>query len=223
MNGRFFFAALLVAGCSAGGSTHPTEQIEFDLTVDADRAQFREEGLTFRGAVGPFAVYQVTSASPRLVGPDLAPAQHVGYAMLCGATKYFAPTSGATAFIKLHGGEDGNLPLVSTDQEPAHDGECAPPKDTFGNPLPDGGSGSDDMGPETPPVFTPPGDHPDLSLVFDPPVIQSLQIKFDPAPDVGSTVLVRRVALTGQRQHNDSHVIPSICCSGGSCALAPLQ
>jgi hypothetical protein len=225
---------LMTAGCSAGGSaTPPTAQTEFDLTVDADRALFQEQGLAFAGSVGPFAVYRVTAAEPALLGPNVAPETHVGYAMLCGATKYFTPLGAAapTAFMKLHGGADGNLPLVETDQEAASEGECAPPKDTFGNPLPDGGQtppgGPDDLGPTTPPVFNPPGDGADLSLVFnspEQPVVQSLHVKFNPAPNVGSTVLIRRVALTGARQHNGSHVIPSICCkSDSSCALAPLQ
>jgi hypothetical protein len=84
------------------------------------------------------------------------------------------------------------------------------------------------MGPTTPPVFTPPGDSPpDMTLAFNHPdtggnlpVVQSLQVKFNPAPEPGSTVLIRRVALTGARQHNGSHVIPNICCKGGECTLA---
>jgi hypothetical protein len=222
----------LAAGCDP---TNPrvTAQTEFDLTVNDDRAQFVEQGLAFRGSVGPFAVYEVTAAEPKLIGPYVQPQHSVGYAMLCGAGKYFMPAfaDGLTARMSLHGGRSGGLELVATDQYAGHSGECAPPKDTFGNPLPDGGDSSDDMGPTVPPVFTPPGDNgADMSLVFTPPgqdgnlpTVQSLQIKLDPAPAVGSTVLVRRVALTNERQHNGSHVIPNICCEGVKCTLGPVQ
>jgi hypothetical protein len=236
MNARMLLgalAALGITGCSgASVNDRISAQTEYDFTVADDRAQFQEQGLAFRGSVGPFAVYQVTAADPKLVGPFVQPEQVVGYAMLCGAAKYFLPLDGQAdvAAMSLHGGRTGTLELVTTDQQPAHDGECAPPKDTFGQPLPDGGSGgSDDMGPTVPPVFTPPGDQPDMTLVFNPPpggelpVVQSLQVQFDPAPAPGSTVLIRRVALTNERQHNGSHVIPNICCKGGECSLGPVQ
>ena len=234
MNARMILGALaaLAAGCDAS-NPHVTAQTEFDLTVNEDRAQFLEQGLEFRGTVGPFAVYHVTAADPALIGPYVAPQRTVGYAMLCGATKYFVPdgADGATARMALHGGRSGAVELVAADQLAGHSGDCAPPKDTFGNPLPDGGDSSDDLGPTMPPMFNPPGSEPDMSLVFIPPgseggsapVVQSLQIHFDPAPAPGSTVLVRRVALTNERQHNGSHVIPNICCAGGACTLGSVQ
>jgi hypothetical protein len=36
---------------------------------------------------------------------------------------------------------------------------------------------------------------------------------------MGSTVLVRRVALTAAQQHNGSHVEPNICCTNDVCSL----
>lgn len=48
---------------------------------------------------------------------------------------------------------------------------------------------------------------------------QKINIGFDAKPPLGATVLLRRVALTGARLHNDSHVIPSICCKGTMCTL----
>jgi len=241
MNARMLLGALVAlnfaaAGCdSSAVNDRVSAQTEYDFTVADDRAQFVEQGLAYQGSVGPFAVYQVTAANPKLVGPNVQPNKMVGYAMLCGATHYFTPVSGPAnlAMLSLHGGRSGGLELVSTQQQAAHSGDCSPPKDTFGNPLPDGGGGdsSDDMGPTTPPVFTPPGESPpDMTLTFnhpDPsgnlPEVQSLQVKFDPAPEPGSTVLIRRVALTGERQHNGSHVIPNICCKGGACTLGPIQ
>jgi hypothetical protein len=233
MNARMLLGtlALLGAGCDQSSvNDRVSAQTEYDFTVADDRAQFVEQGLAFRGSVGPFAVYQVTAADPKLIGPNVQPNQMVGYAMLCGATHYFLPASGPAnlAMLSLHGGRSGGLELVATQQQAAHSGDCSPPKDTFGNPLPDGGDSSDDMGPTTPPVFTPPGDSPpDMTLAFNHPdtggnlpVVQSLQVKFNPAPEPGSTVLIRRVALTGARQHNGSHVIPNICCKGGECTLA---
>ena len=40
-----------------------------------------------------------------------------------------------------------------------------------------------------------------------------------PPPPMGSTVLLRRIALTAAQQHNGSHVEPNICCTGDTCTL----
>jgi hypothetical protein len=220
-----FATAVALAGCNTAPAGPVTAQTEYDLTVDEDRIRFAEDGLAFRGTVGPYAIYTVTAAAPRLVGPNVRPDRTVGYAMLCGATKFFSSFAGAqVAVMSLRGGASGHDRLVDSEQDPAPNGDCAPPKDVFGNPLPDGGS-SDDMGPDAPPSFTGadggitavPGDG-DGELV-----VQSLQVHFASAPPVDSTVLIRRVALTGARQHNGSHVIPPICCKGAQCQLAPIQ
>jgi hypothetical protein len=87
-----------------------------------------------------------------------------------------------------------------------------------------GGGSSDDMGPTQPPVFDPPGSE-DMAGA-NPPIDQTgggdvnqIVVKLTEVPPMGSLVLVRRVALTDQRQHNGSHVIPDICCANGQCAL----
>ena len=236
-------AMVTTLGCQASmpdpASGQVLDQLEFDLTVNADRARFVEDGLKYQGSVGPYAVYQVTSANPRLIGPYIHITQNVGYAMLCGATHYFAserPSSSAVSRLRLLGGHSGLLTYVQTDQMAASEGDCVPPKDTFGNPIPDGGTvgddggTSDDGGAVTPPSFDSPdggtvgGANPNGgSNTSSDPQIQRLNITFDQPPAVGSTVLLRRVALTGQRQHNGSHIIPQICCSHGQCSLGSVQ
>lgn len=289
--------AISVVGCDTGPN-QVLDQLEYDLTVNADRARFVEDGLTYQGTVGPYAVYKVTSDHPRLLGPYVRVTQQVGYAMLCGATHFFIDRQVENATLKLLGGHTGDVTYVATDQQPAPEGGCTPPQDTFGNPIPDGGA--PDM-----PSFTPPGDNGGTGtgttgtgttgtgttgtgttgtgtmgsgttgstggtgtsggtagtptgsgtgtsgvgcvdtpctgsgssssgggVVGSPsfgsdttsdPAIQRLNITFDHPPPIGSTVLLRRVALTGQRQHNGSHIIPSICCSHGQCSLGSVQ
>jgi hypothetical protein len=317
-------------------------QLEFDLTVNEDRARFVEDGLAYQGSVGPYAVYKVTAENPRLIGPYIQVTTKVGYAMLCGATHYFTPAlqAASLATLHLHGGQSGLVPLVQTDQMPSDEGGCTQPKDTFGNPIPDGGAGDNPGGGGTPGTGggtpgtgggtpgtgggtpgtgggtpgtgggtpggggtnpgTPGGgttgcDNPDgcgtgtgtpggggtnpgtgtgtgtpgtgggganggaggtggvpctnpdpagcnpsgstgtggagsganagggSTGTSSDPVIQRLNITFSNPPKVGSTVLLRRVALTGARQHNQSHIIPNICCKSGQCSLSTVQ
>ncbi len=329
MNRGMLVVALMAMGAMVGcQSSMPdpnstVNQIEFDLTVNEDRGRFIEDGLTYQGSVGPYAVYKVTGANPRLVGPNIQVTQKVGYAMLCGATHYFAaPSLSAIAVnattMHLSGGESGLVPLVETEQAPSDEGGCTPPKDTFGNPLPDGGTpGGGGGGGATPgggggtptgggggadpgggtggtaPCTNPDGcgtgtgtgtggggganpgggtgtgtgtgtgggggnpggtgtggvpcTNPDPAGcnptggtggtggtgsagsggtgvdTSNDPVIQRLNVTFSNAPKIGSTVLLRRVALTGARQHNDSHIIPNICCAKGQCSLGSVQ
>jgi hypothetical protein len=49
--------------------------------------------------------------------------------------------------------------------------------------------------------------------------VQQIGLTMNPPPPMGSTVLVRRVALTAARQHNGSHVEPNICCHDNVCSL----
>lgn len=59
--------------------------------------------------------------------------------------------------------------------------------------------------------------------ITDDPMIQRLNVSFNKAPLIGATVLLRRVALTGARIHNDSHIIPAICCRAGQCSLKSVR
>jgi hypothetical protein len=281
-------ALFSVVGCDGAGQQVPLQQLEYDLTVAEDRARFVAEGLEYKGSVGPYAVYRVTSATPRLVGPwietrkDSAP----GYAMLCGARHYFkagAAASSVAATMTLYGGRAASVRLIGLAQEVTSDGQCTPPKDEFGKPVPPGGgttgggttgggttgggtTGGGDTGgggtgtPGFPtggggtgtpgsPTGGGTGGTTDGCIEFpcapgspsgsgsggsggwtgEPPastddyIIQKLGVGFEKAPAVGSYVLLRRVALMGARQHNDSHIIPTICCSGGQCTLGTTQ
>jgi hypothetical protein len=203
-------------------------QTEYDLTVNDDRAKFHEQDMTFTGSVGPYAIYRVIGENPKLIGPYVQARRDLGYAMLCGGHKYFTDDNRAgNAMMTLHGGMHGELELCHSEQEPVPQGGCSPPKDVFGNPLPDGGSmdTSDDMGPSQPPMFNPPGDNSGDdggAKAITPPTdgdVHQITVALTQTPPVGSTVLVRRVALTNERQHNGSHVIPDICCENGVCTL----
>jgi hypothetical protein len=305
MNRTWLAVAFLggFAGCNGGPSTSvPLQQLEYDLTVKADRDRFIESDMTYQGSVGPYAIYKITGNDPRLIGPAVQYGRgKAGYAMLCGATQYFkAPTALASqAIVSLYGGGRGTLRLVSSKTEATSDGQCVPPKDVFGNPVPDppggGGGGSGGGGtaggggtgtgggtgggtgtgtgggtgtgtPGSPGGGTgtpgnpgggtgvpgnptgdpgtgvnddciegcgglggPTGASGSTGTVGDPPastddvLIQNLNVAFERAPNQGSYVLLRRVALTGARIHNDSHIIPKICCNNGKCALGGIQ
>jgi len=60
-------------------------QVDYNMVVADDRSKFREEGMSYLGSVGPYAVYKITGASPRLVGPYVKAPAGFGYAMACGA------------------------------------------------------------------------------------------------------------------------------------------
>jgi hypothetical protein len=220
---------IALAGCDDGMLPQRVElQTEYDLTVNDDRAKFREQDMTFTGSVGPYAIYRVTGQDPKLIGPYVQARRGLGYAMLCGGHNYFTAENHArTAVMTLHGGRRGELRLVESEQEPASQGSCSPPKDVFGNPLPDGGGGGGgaDMAESSqPPVFDPPGSSADASAGSPLPAddngdIHQVTVALTSAPPVGSTVLVRRVALTNAQMHNGSHVIPDICCKDGVCTL----
>ena len=301
-------------GCSSPEPT-VTTQLEFDLTVNADRAQFKEQGLAYQGSVGPYAVYKVTAANPSLIGPYIKVDQAVGYAMLCGATHYFTQSLQVAQIANMHllGGHTGNIPLVVTAQNPLLEGACTQAKDSYGNPIPPGTTGSGSTGAGTTgsgntgagntgsgtntggtaggttgtpgaggtggvpctnpdgcgttgsgtttgtagsgttgsgtagggtttgtptgtgtgtvPCTSPDGCNPDSTsgtgapiftnpTLSNDPLIQSLTVNFGAnPPQVGSTVLLRRVALSGARVHNLSHLIPNICCQGAQCSL----
>jgi hypothetical protein len=197
------------------GQTGQTEsaitQTEFDLTVDEDRAHFKEQGLTYHGSIGPYAIYKVTSANPRLLGPRVRVQRAAGdtYAMLCGGTAYFTNYEQAPqAKFRLHGGPDGQSPLATSPLSAQPQKSCAEAKDSFGH--------------ELPPEDNPPERQPPPAVISDPTDTEQLGISLDPAPPMGSTVLLRRVAFAMQKTHNQSHVIPRICCDGDSCNLNDL-
>jgi hypothetical protein len=115
-----------VVGCSGGDGG---AQREFDFTRASDRAQWRPEGLAYQGSVGPYAVYKVTAAKQRLVGPSVAFSG--GVVALAGAQNYFvAPKSAAgVARMSLRA---GSVVLLDVLQTPMSDGQCTPGTTTTG-------------------------------------------------------------------------------------------
>jgi hypothetical protein len=195
------------AGDSAAGP-QVTDQREFDLTFAFDREQFVEQDLHYRDSVGPYAVYEITGAVPRLVGPEVRYPEGGTAAMLCAAQGYFAPGGqGLPVGISLYDGHD-DTSFIDTSVRSQEFESCAPPSDDFGEKIP-----NDDPDP---------GDNPDEPENPDDPMIpkSAKLVVFIDGPQIGSIVLLRRVALGIEPVgHNGSHVIPPICCDPSFCGL----
>jgi hypothetical protein len=305
--------AVVTGGCDSGLGAPSSDvvqaQVDYNMVIADDRAKFREEDMSYLGSVGPYAVYKITGTKPKLVGPYVQAPSNFGYAMACGATHYFSAqkmTVSPAASLQLRGGKSGINVLVDVPQMPQDQGGCTTPKDTFGNPVPDGGSGGsggsgggggiaggggggtggggtggtggggtgggggtvgnpgggtggtgctspeggcgtggstgsgggsgsgganpgDGSGGTTGIGFGdngPPGGLGSTVGGADPgdgsggdTGVQQIGLTMNPPPPMGSTVLVRRVALTAARQHNGSHVEPNICCQDNVCSL----
>jgi hypothetical protein len=142
MNARMLVFAAALAGCADGQVSH---QQQFDLTNADDRARFTAEGLSFQGVVGPYAVYRVTSAQPRLIGPRVQVG--AGAPGLIAGRSYFTDRLNA-APIQMVLRAGGNV-LVETTQDAAQNGDCtggqSPTGDSDGGTYvyADGGSGAD--------------------------------------------------------------------------------
>jgi hypothetical protein len=246
--------AVVTGGCDSGLGAPSSDvvqaQVDYNMVIADDRAKFREEGMSYLGSVGPYAVYKITGTKPKLVGPYVQAPSNFGYAMACGATHYFSAqkmTVSPAASLQLRGGKSGINVLVDVPQMPQDQGGCTTPKDTFGNPVPEGGCGTggstgsgggsgsgganpgDGSGGTTGIGFGdngPPGGLGSTGGGADPgdgsggdTGVQQIGLTMNPPPPMGSTVLVRRVALTAARQHNGSHVEPNICCQDNVCSL----
>ena len=64
------------------------------LTLARQRPRLEEEDVAFVDSIGPYAVFEVTGARPRLLGPVLPDAPDGGWAMLCGAMHVFSDARG---------------------------------------------------------------------------------------------------------------------------------
>ena len=205
---------MIVGGCTgaveeSGAQEAVTTQNAFDFTVIADREMFRPEGLVYREAVGPYAVFEVQSSAPRLIGPTVQLDHHSGgLVMLCGGSAYFTP-DGAEAGeveLELRGVED--RVLVQSQVAALRMGDCAESDDQFTERLP---------------PADPSGGVPDLPTGEPLPAevdSEGLALTLSPPPPIGSLVLIRRIGLAvPERVHNESHIIPDICCDGDYCAL----
>jgi hypothetical protein len=219
------------------------------MTFAKHRDMFAAVDMQFINSVGPYAVFEVTGPNPHLEGPavewDWQPNR---YAMLCGATGYYTKSGPGPASASIidpaHALEYVGSVLTATE-----DGACLAPADDFGNPIPPPGESppaETPPGEEPPPLLPPeepptkpptqpPGDSPPpeskppvyTGLVPPPPaeevpVLKSAGIDVTvEGAGVGSVVLLRRIAIGIEQVHNNSYVIPSICCQGTSCTLQP--
>lgn len=117
-----------LVGCSTA-TPQATSQLEYDLTIDADRAQWRAEGLEYEGSVGPYAVYRVTGETQRFTGPRVRLGG--GTAMLQLAKNYFVVGARGAGQVTLSL-ETGGKSVVRATQPPTEEGQCTGPSTQTG-------------------------------------------------------------------------------------------
>jgi hypothetical protein len=173
------------------------DQTRFDFTNPWDRGLFEQHDLEFVEAIGPYAAFRITGPSPALVGPAVRFSREDGaWAMLCGASRFFAEPGSDAAGVaaRMLSGDDV---LIDSPQSPGEYGGCAKAADAYGDRFDNDGEIEDD------------GDG-----------VEFLSVDFDDAVPQGSTVLLRQIALFDEKPgHNDSHVIPEVCCTDSLCGL----
>ncbi len=129
---------LFLVGCSNGGG-----QRVFDFTSASDRAAWSAEGLSYQGSIGPYAVYKVTSATQRLVGPSVRVGS--GIVALASAQNYFVAPRTPAPSVRL-ALVAGGATLLDATETPMDDGQCSPgTTTTSGGDLGSGGGASADM------------------------------------------------------------------------------
>jgi hypothetical protein len=234
LNAIVVVAAVAAMGCAdegddgARGSIDAVEgsttQTEFDLTYDDHRSMFEAVDMLYHSSLGPYAIFEITGANPHLVGPSVAYNPDFGnHAMLCGAGGIFTPTPySAETDAALVNQVDIGMEYVATQLQATDFGNCVEPQDDFGDPVPPAAPPTNEPPneqppPESQPPETPPSELPGGEEV---PVLKNaaINVQIDNAL-LGSMLMLRRVAIGIEEQHNNSHVIPSICCNGPNCDL----
>lgn len=142
--------------------------ISVNFTDPADRALLIEDGLEYAVSKGTFAIYRVTSASPRLYLPGSIPgtARTMHHTAMCVGQLYFTnDASGPYSSVQLRGTVDGADKLLEdTGLGRGEFGSCAGPIDIRG--ATDG------------------DDH-----------IEDLYLTIEPAPTIGSLVPLMMAAI----------------------------
>jgi hypothetical protein len=246
LNAIVVVAALAAVGCAdeeqgargtIDGTDGSTTQKEFDLTYDDHRAQFETVDKIFHSALGPYAIYEITGDNPHLIGPTIMYDPYLGdHAMLCSSGGHFAPTPyAADVEGSLTNQFSDAIKYVTANMPARAFGDCVQPKDDFGEPIPPG----DNDPPTSPPPNNPPDEPPSEPPTSDPPevpggepppggeevpVLKSASINVQISDStIGALVLLRRVAVGIEEQHNNSHVLPDICCDGAQCDLMYIE
>lgn len=182
-----------------GGVTKISLKTAFDFTIEEDRADFIEQDLRFRDAIGPYAIYEVTGPEPRLIGPRVRLPPPGSHAMLCTANAYFREGTRTRTHLRLERGYDGEAPLISVEIGSQPPGTCTTAKDDYAERI-------------APPVPVSTNDPVDEA--------ERIIVSMSSATPEGSTVVLRRASLSEPRGHNDSHSMPRICCEAeGECKL----
>ncbi len=100
----------LLAGFDPGNDNYVT----VDFANPAHRATLTEDGLEFVMSEGPWAIYRVTSGTPRLYIPGTVEPDHsvfeIHQSALCIGSQYFAAEAAPITKVKLMGSLDGPEP-----------------------------------------------------------------------------------------------------------------
>jgi hypothetical protein len=130
-------AGSTMVGCLGSSASQVETQLDYNFTVDADRAKWKFEGLKYQGSVGPYAVFQVTDPQQRITGPRVAIPGSDGVSVIASAKNYFINGTATEAAFGLTA--NGNM-VVQCKQQPTNQGSCTMPSSNTGttptNPTP---------------------------------------------------------------------------------------
>jgi hypothetical protein len=174
-------------------------QTVFNFNVADDRGAFEHVDMEYAATFGPYALYEITGTDPHLVGPRVRFDRTSTWTLLCASTEYFTADPAATpASVVLLGGPEGTDAIAVQSLVPEPVDGCSDPSDIVN---------------KRPPEFASPTGG-----------VERIALGFDPAPPVGAHVLLQQIGIVAfEPGHNNSHVIPSICCesSAPDCELQP--
>ena len=174
-------------------------QTVFSFNVADDRDAFEHVDMEYAAAYGPYALYEITGTDPHLVGPRVRFDRTYTWTLLCASTEYFTDDPAATpSSVVLFGGPEGADAIAVQGLVPEPVDGCSEPSDIVN---------------KRPPEFASPTGG-----------VERITLGFDPAPPVGAHVLLQQIGIVSfEPGHNNSHVIPSICCesSAPDCELQP--
>jgi hypothetical protein len=175
-----------------------SKQTIFNFNVADDRDAFDHTDMEYLAAYGPYALYEITGPAPGLVGPYVRFDRTATWTMLCASQEYFtADPAALRASVVLFGGPEGEDVLAIQEIVPEPLDGCSEPSDIVN---------------KRPPEFSSPTGG-----------VERIALGFDPVPPAGAHVLLQQIGIVASEPgHNNSHVIPSICCeSSPDCELEP--
>lgn len=154
----------------------------------AERAPLVEDGLEFVQVHGPWALYEVTDATPRLEFPQIVPADPVDNhhrVRMCVGNRFFNPAGGTGSIaVRLGGNKDGMSTVFRQVAVAAGflDTACTNNMDALG------GFGTDGF-------------------------VDGIFLDLSPAPPIGSIIALRIVAIgDGPMFADHVGIVPELCC-----------